>query len=320
MTEQIDKKWESLAAKMHDEEHDGLEQFEAHDEDLKIAQQIIDARDQVTTVRNLKSADKAWDEIQGSLKSSRKLWLSFAKYAAVFIAAVLLSGSVFLYLSTENTTVSNTLACISAPNGQISNVTLFDGTNVWLNAGSSLKYKQSFGSNNREVYLEGEAYFDVTKNKSLPFIVHAGNSNIKVHGTQFNVKAYENDPVIETVLVEGKVEFLSSETDVIMMPGEQLRYSRESGYVETQQVDPEQFTSWKGGKIYFNDETLLNLTKQLERWYEVSFSFENESVKNYRFSGVINKDRSLDYTLRIIQEINKVKFKTNKEQIEIMDK
>ena len=124
-----------------------------------------------------------------------------------------------------------------------------------------------------------------------------------MHGTQFNVKAYENEPVVETVLVEGKVEFMSAEKDVMLKPGEQLLFSKGSGDVKTNQVDTGEFTAWKGGKIYFNNETLLNLTKQLERWYEVSFSFENEQIKNYRFSGVINKDRSLDYTLKIIQEI-----------------
>ncbi|WP_163711331.1 FecR family protein [Mangrovibacterium lignilyticum] len=318
MTEQAKNKWEELAAKMHDEETGSLVQLDAGDEDLQIAQQIFDARDKVARLGNQKSADKAWREVQGSITKSRKLWLSFAKYAAVFVVAVLLTGGLFLIQTPP--AMPDTFACISAPNGQISNVTLFDGTNVWLNAGSNLKYKQSFGGENREVFLEGEAFFSVTKDKKIPFIVHAGNSAIKVHGTQFNVKAYENEPVIETVLVEGKVEFLSDNEDVMMKPGEQLRFTRKSGDVETKEVNTDEFTSWKGGKIYFNDETLLSLTKQLERWYEVSFAFENEKIKNYRFSGVINKDRSLDYTLIIIQEINKVKFKTNKEQIEIMDK
>ncbi|RKD92368.1 FecR family protein [Mangrovibacterium diazotrophicum] len=318
MTEQAKNKWEELAAKLHGEKTDDSLRFEANDEDLKISQQILDARDKVAKLRNLKSTDKAWREVKGNMKNSRKLWLSFAKYAAVFVVAVLLTGGLFLIQSPSE--MPDTFACISAPNGQISNVTLFDGTNVWLNAGSNLKYKQSFGSENREVYLEGEAFFSVTKNKNIPFIVHAGNSAVKVHGTQFNVKAYQNEPVIETVLVEGQVEFMSDNDDVMMKPGQQLLFSRESGNVETKQVNTDEFTSWKGGKIYFNDETLQNLTKQLERWYEVSFTFQNEKIKNYRFSGVINKDRSLEYTLRIIQQINKVKFETNKEQIEIMDK
>jgi len=318
MTEQAKNKWEELAAKMHDEGTDASMPLNTSDADLKIAEQIFEARGKVAQLRNLKSSDEAWKEVRGSITKSRKLWLSFAKYAAVFVVAVLLTGGLFLMQTPP--TMPDTFACISAPNGQISNVTLFDGTNVWLNAGSNLKYKQTYGNENREVFLEGEAFFSVTKDKKIPFIVHAGNSAVKVHGTQFNVKAYENDPLIETVLVEGKVEFLSDNESVMMKPGDQLLFSKDSGYVETKAVNTDEFTSWKGGKIYFNNETLLNLTKQLERWYEVSFTFENDRVKNYRFSGVINKDRSLDYTLRIIQEINKVKFKTNKEQIEIMDK
>lgn len=318
MTEKAKNKWEELAARMHDEENDSSDQFDAENEDLQIAQQIVEARNRVLQLGRLKSVDTAWKEIRGGISTSRKLWISFMKYAAVFIIAVLLTGGLFFMQTPSG--MPDTFASISAPNGQISNITLFDGTNVWLNAGSNLKYKQSFGKKDREVYLEGEAFFSVTKNQKVPFIVHAGNSAIKVHGTEFNVKAYENDPLIETVLVEGKVEFVSDKADVMMTPGERLLFTRETGVVAKKTVNTEEFTSWKGGKIYFNNETLANLTKQLERWYEVRFTFENEQIKNYRFSGVINKDRSLDYTLEIIQEINKVKFKTDKEQIEIMDK
>jgi ferric-dicitrate binding protein FerR (iron transport regulator) len=318
MTEKSKNKWANWASRIHDGGKGSLEQFDVHDEDLLIAQKIFDARDNVAKLKKLKSADKAWGEVKGNLNKGRKRWLGFLRYAAVFAVAVLLTGGLFLMRTTSE--ISDTFACISAPNGQISNITLFDGTNVWLNAGSNLKYKQNFGGKNREVFLEGEAFFSVAKNKEIPFIVHAGNSQIKVHGTEFNVKAYGNEPVIETVLVEGKVEFLSGGGAVMMKPGEQLLFTRKSGVVKTKEVNTGEFTSWKGGKIYFNNETLFNLTRQLERWYEVTFTFQDERIKNYRFSGVINKERSLDYTLKIIQDINKVKFKINKEQIEIMNK
>lgn len=320
MTEKAKNKWEDWASGIHNQEKNSSVHLDTdiHDDDLRVTQQVFDVRDKVSQLRNLKSADKAWIETKGRMKGVKKLWVSFMKYAAVFVVAILLSGGFFLIRSSFK--MADSYACISAPNGQISNVTLFDGTNVWLNAGSNLKYKQSFGSKNREVFLEGEAFFSVTKDKKNPFIVHAGSSQIKVYGTEFNVKAYKNEPIIETVLVEGKVEFLTDAESVMMKPGEQLRFSKGSGDLETNEVNTEDFTSWKGGKIYFNNETLLNLTKQMERWYEVSFLFEEEHIKDYRFSGVIDKNRSLEYTLKIIQEINKVKFKTNKEQISIMDK
>ena len=318
MTEKTKNKWENWASEMHDSEKNSSIQFDEQDDDLKIAQQIFDVRDKVSQLRNLTYADKSWEEVKGSINEDKKMWISYMKYAAVFVIAVLLSGGLFMMQSQPE--MSDSFACISAPNGQISNITLFDGTNVWLNAGSNLKYKQTFGSNNREVFLKGEAFFSVTKNKKIPFIVHVGNSQVKVHGTEFNVKAYENEPLIETVLVEGEVEFLTAKESVIMKPGEQLLFAKASGKVETLEVNTDEFIAWKGGKIYFNNETLVNLTKQLERWYEVSFSFESEQIKNYRFSGVINKDRSLKYTLNIIQEINKVKFEMDKEQIVVKDK
>ncbi len=317
MEEQIKNKWENWASNLHDSDDYSTAEIDESDAEFKYARQIFEARNLVAQLDRLKSTNTSWYELKGRIHQGRNPWLVVSRYAAVFVFAVALTGTWFWWQSPKPEIV---FASISAPVGQISNVTLFDGTNVWLNAGSSLKYGQSFGMDNRDVYLEGEAFFSVTKNQRIPFVVHAGNSSIKVHGTQFNVKAYGNDPVVEAVLVEGKVEFLSDSRTVMMSPGEQLRYSTESRIVELKDVDTNELTSWKGGKIYFNNESLINLTNQLERWYEVRFQFDNDRIKDYRFSGVINKDRSLDYTLDIIQEINKVKFKTNKEQIIIMDK
>ena len=102
--------------------------------------------------------------------------------------------------------------------------------------------------------------------------------------------------------------------------GRTSEFSKKGGNMEKEKVNPEEYTSWKGGKIYYDNEKLINITLQLERWYEVKFKFENENAKSYRFTGVINKSKSLKYVLNLIQEINKVKFETNKEQIIIKDK
>jgi ferric-dicitrate binding protein FerR (iron transport regulator) len=311
-------KWEEWASILHNEATDSVTDYTENDQDYGHVEKIFNARNQVGQVLSLKPADKAWIELRKQL-SSGKRWIEWMKYAAIFILSLLLTGTAFWTHYSDQFTPKR-YTSITVPNGQISNITLFDGTNVWLNAGSSLKYSDTFNRNDREIFLEGEALFSVTKDEKIPFIVHAGDAQVKVYGTEFNVKAYSNETKIETVLIEGKVQFTAHGKDVMMEPGEQLVLSKATGELVKRQVDPDEYTSWKGGKIYFNNETLFNLTQQLERWYEVKFSFDHESIKSYRFSGVINKERSLDYTLRIIQEINKIKFEFKDEQIIIKNR
>ncbi|MGQ8334998.1 FecR family protein [Sunxiuqinia sp. A32] len=319
MKQEEQNKWEHWASILHNEEKvDPDLQNEVDRKDFEAAQNIFDVREKVKQSSKFRSADTVWNEINLQIQTKTRR-LEFIKYAAVFLFSILLTSATFWFVNSRDS-YQNEYATIVSPKGQISNITLFDGTNIWLNAGSKIKYKHSFNQNNREIILEGEALFSVTKNKKLPFIVHAGKSQIKVYGTEFNVKAYKEDSKIETVLIEGKVQFSADKKLVMMTPGEQVVFSETSGQITRRNVNPNDYTSWKGGKIYFNNEPLLDLVHQLERWYEVKFSFENDKIKSYRFSGVINKEKSIAYTLNIIQEINKVEFKIEKEQIKIMDK
>ncbi len=314
-------RWETWVSLLHGEEsesEDNSRLSEESEKELKVGHRLYNSRERVAQVRRLKPVESAWDELEKNLSTRQPWWNEILKYAAIFVIAFLTAAGAFWTF--QSATIENeSWASISAPNGQISNVTLFDGTNVWLNAGSTLTYKQSFNKNNREVVLEGEAFFAVTKNEGTPFIVHAGTSEIQVHGTEFNVKAYSNDSKIATVLVEGEVEFRTGQQSLMMAPGEQVLFTRNTGKVEKSKINIEEHIAWKGGKIYFNDETLFTLAQQLERWYEVKFAFANEELKSYRFTGVINKERSLAYTLEIIQKIRKVKFEFNKEQILVKD-
>lgn len=312
-------KWEEWASILHNEVTDPVAVYKnpENDQDYEPVKKIFRARDKVGQVLKLKPAGEAWIELKRQLLPVKR-WLTVLKYTAIFVIALLISGTVFWIYDVPQT--SSEYTCITSPTGQISNITLFDGTNVWLNAGSSLKYSQTFNNNNRQIFLNGEALFSVTKNEKIPFIVYAGNAQVKVYGTEFNIKAYSNERQIETMLIKGKVQFISNGRNVMMKPGEQLVFHKATGEIDKNLVNPDEYTSWKGGKIYFNNETLLNLTLQLERWYEVKFSFDHENIKSYRFSGVINKERSLTYTLKIIQEINKVKFEFKDEQIRIKDK
>ncbi len=313
-------KWEAWSSILHNHEVGGEGDClaDVDKKDFDAVKRIFDVKKKVRQTMTLDSTDVAWKRMKVQLLP-RAQKFEYLKYAAVFLISLLVTSASFWGYNWNKFRL-NEYAIITAPQGQISNITLFDGTNIWLNAGSTIKYNQSFNRNNREIFLDGEALFAVSKNEELPFIVHAGDAQIKVFGTEFDVKAYNNESYIETVLIEGRVEFTANEKAIKMSPGEHLQFSKKTGAIEKRRVQPEEYTAWKEGKIYFNNETLLNLTIQIERWYEVKFLFEDEDIQSYRFSGVINKDKSLEYILGIIQEINKVEFIFNKEQIIIKDK
>ena len=309
------KRWEQFAARFHGELDDDEKQqhlLEEESGEQKAIQQIFHARADVRKIRQYQVNGQAWELLKNKIEKTSRI-KGFLRYAAVSVIAV--ASTFFIAQFTHENFTDNQFASVSSPTGQITNLTLFDGTNVWLNAGSTLKYKKSFNQSDREVYLEGEALFEVTKNERQLFIVHAGTSDIKVHGTIFDVKAYSNMNSVETVLVEGSVEFTSKGKSMFIIPGEQLVFSKNTNRISKSRINTDEYTAWKGGKIYFNNKTLGDLVVQLERWYEVKFRFASGDCKDYRFSGVINKDKSLEYTLQIIEEINKVEFKIDKDEI-----
>lgn len=313
------KKWEQWAASLHGEELNSFD-FQETDEDKKMIhslKKLHQAREQVAQVQRLQPAVHAWDKLKNRIDRKNRNFKVWFNYAAVAVVSILATGLGAYFMGGQFS--GDQYASVSCPKGQITNVTLFDGTNIWLNSGSTLKYRKAFNEKDREVYLDGEALFEVAKNQEKLFVVHTTDADIKVHGTVFDVKAYREMPNVETVLIEGSVEFVSGEKSVFMNPGEKLKLDPASEKVTVSTVNTTDYTAWKGGKIYFNDETLANLAIQLERWYEVRFRFGSENVKNFRFSGVINKDKSLDYTLNIIQSINKVEFKKDKEEVLIQE-
>ena len=186
-----------------------------------------------------------------------------------------------------------------------------DGSQVWLNAGSKLTYPEKFSGTQREVTLEGEGFFEVTKNPQLPFLVHAGKVTVRVLGTRFNVKAYSEDPNIETTLISGKVQVIlddDPEKEIVLSPNEKLTVSntRNSKAVSTDQSNNElKFklqslpvasninipeTAWLSNKLIFNNESLDNVARMLERKYAVHINFQKEELKDEYVTGVFEKE------------------------------
>lgn len=195
---------------------------------------------------------------------------------------------------------------IITPRGGTYQVVLADGTRVWLNADSKLTFPQRFAKSRREVTLAGEAYFEVAKNKSQPFVVRTAEQEIMVLGTSFNVTAYGNEPSEQTTLVEGEIKVATAGGAHRLSPGEQASVSAEG--VEVGKVDTAPFVAWKSGFIAFNEEALEHIMADISRWYDVEVHFEGAD-KQLRFGGTVSRYANVSEVLRRLELTEQVHFK-----------
>lgn len=221
--------------------------------------------------------------------------------------------------NTQPPSIFNTLI---TPLGGEYKVTLPDGTKVWLNACSQLKYPVTFSGSTREVWLDGEAYFEVAKNAKMPFYVKVKNkADIRVLGTHFNIMAYSNEPVMQTTLVEGRVEVLSKSinTKNKLSPGQQAILSR-NNMLKVVDVDAKAYTLWKDGFFLFNNEDLGTIMRKLSRWYDVRITFDTKEVKNYVFFCKIKRYETIDKVLNLISKTDKIDYTFKDNIIKIRNK
>ena len=192
------------------------------------------------------------------------------------------------------------MAQVIIPYGKRSEIILADGTKIWLNAGSTLSYPVRFTGNSREVYLSGEAFFEVSTDRSKPFYVITGDLRIKVTGTRFNVTSYNNDIVTQAVLVEGRIEAAKNRLfgrSVELSPGERIVYDRKENKIKKDKVDTELYTSWVNGYLILENEPVEEIFKKLERYYDKKIVVEGLSGQ-YRFTGKLNLAEDLEKVLK----------------------
>jgi ferric-dicitrate binding protein FerR (iron transport regulator) len=279
------------------------------DTDFFAVKRIFDAKDLVGQASKVTPPEEAWNIVKSRIKrkhhfSNTGLW----RFAAAVIGIILTIGWFAGHDIRSYFLDSEKFIAIVSPNGEVKNLTLADGTDVWLNSGSVLKYSNRFGKANRHVIVEGEALFEVAKDSNNPFTVSLGNSKVIVLGTKFNVKAYLTDDICEVVLVEGSIEYVNSQKNIFIEPGERIREVGGSKNLVVDKVDTEKYILWTNRTANFDSKTLLDLVSVLEQWYGIEFEFANEDAKSYTFTGRINQEHTLDYTLKIIEMTNKVKF------------
>ncbi len=196
---------------------------------------------------------------------------------------------------------------VITPLGGEYSIVLADGTRVWLNAGTEFRYPVSFTENRREVYLSGEAYFEVRQDKNKPFVVWTGEVQIEVLGTAFNVNSYNSDRV-EAVLVEGSVN-VSNVTDKInLRPGQRGTVLKSEREIRVDEVDVYVYTAWKDGNFVFENQTLENIMEQLSRWYDVDVFYTREAARQECLSGEMTRYREIRSLLYYFEQISEVRF------------
>lgn len=242
-------------------------------------------------------------------KENRNLFFSFImKYAAAGIIT-LLASSVLVYLLWFSPVVIDQIAMIEKenPRGQRSELLLPDGSKVWLNAESKITYPEDFKGNNRIISLEGEAYFDVVNNDKKPFIVKTNKIDIEVLGTGFNVMAYPCDETITTTLVNGKVSVKRPDFETqkvqkaILTPNHQAIYYKNEDKFVLDQVDVTKYTSWKQGKLIFDNVPIIDLVNTLERWYGTEILLQENLSYKYNYTLTITEE-SLTQVMNLIQK------------------
>ncbi|WP_212006529.1 FecR family protein [Chitinophaga sp. HK235] len=213
-----------------------------------------------------------------------------------------------------NSTISwNTL---STPKGGQYSLVLPDGSRVWLNAASSLRYPTAFTGPKRTVTLTGEAYFEVQPNSAQPFFVTTGNTEVAVLGTNFNIMAYDNENSISTTLLQGSVKVSQQAVNHILKPGQQSRIN-ENGTMEViDNADTDLAIAWKNGLISFKSADIRTIMRQIERWYNIDVVFKGD-IPTRTFTGDIPRSADLSALLRLL-EISRIHFKLENEQLIVM--
>jgi ferric-dicitrate binding protein FerR (iron transport regulator) len=204
------------------------------------------------------------------------------------------------------------------PKGRRTMMELQDGTTIWLNSDTRIEYNKDFmAGTTREVYLKGEAYFKVAPDKSRPFIVHTENVSIRVLGTSFNVKAYDNDSRVETTLVEGKIMIQNKAQDgkIDLSPNQRAVFSKKKQNILIENYTrTENYTSWKNGVLTFEDEPMREIIPVLERWYNVAFHVADNAMLDCQFTAKVN-NKSLEEVLELFKASEKITYRIEGRQV-----
>lgn len=233
------------------------------------------------------------------------------RVAAIVLLPVL---SIFLYtifLENDRCAANINDLEVEAPAGSRMHIELGDGTKVWLNHGSKLKYPYQFSGKDRKVFLMGEAFFEVAHNNKIPFIVGTNHLDVKATGTAFNVSAYPDDDFVETTLVEGKVILYEKNNNreiQALLPDECLKFNSQNNGYTLQSGNTEKHTAWKDGLLVFENDNIEDIAKKLERWYNIEIEISDEIINEYPFTATFT-DETIRQVLELLSLATPVNYK-----------
>ncbi len=271
--------------------------------------------------------EKEWQILQTRLQTRKAInpvtkrirWNILHKIAAVAAVLLLAVGGFFGISQISQDKVSSDIFTLEAPDGQRCKAVLADGSIVWLNAGSRLQYPGDFNKYNRNVELDGEAYFEVTRHGGKPFTVKTREYNVVVKGTKFNISSYRNDRFITTTLMEGVVELRYKHQSLIMNPGQTIQLDTRSNKLLNKNNHTGQYKSWIDGNLKYDSITLEELLNRLSRQYNTTIHFESIRNKDRRLSISLKNKETLEEVLLGISKIVQIKVEYKGNEIYVSD-
>ena len=284
-----------------------------------VSREAASVYDKDKAFENFRNRVESQKEIQSTSRrgfSLSALW----RYAAV-VAIIIAVGCISYWQGEVN--VKDTFADISveAPLGSKTKLYLPDGTLVWLNAGSRMTYSQGFGVDNRKVELEGEGYFEVKRNEKIPFFVKTKDLQLQVLGTKFNFRDYPEDHEVVVSLLEGKVglnNLLREEKEAVLSPDERAVLNKANGLLTVESVTASNASQWTDGYLFFDEELLPDIAKELERSYNVKIHIANDSLKTFRFYGnFVRREQNIQEVLEALASTEKMQYKIEERNITI---
>jgi len=272
-----------------------------------LEEEIAEAKKVISELNEVDS-QKAFLIVKGKIQKPDKVKsiLTIVSRIAAFLFVPLLIGSLLTIYKITNTSKPQQFAIqeITSPPGIRSQILLPDGTKVWLNSESSIKFNLPFDQAQRNVALSGEAFFDVHKNPKVPFVVKSGNVAVSVLGTRFNFKAYDQENKVEVVLEEGKINLNTTKDhggpEVTMNPGERAVYDKTDHSTQITNVKIDKYIAWHSGRLVFDDTPLPEVAAQLDRWYGIEVVLIGPQIENYKITTTFENE-SLNQVLDLLE-------------------
>jgi ferric-dicitrate binding protein FerR (iron transport regulator) len=241
--------------------------------------------------------------------------VSILSKAAAVLFVPLFVTSLYFYI---NLTDSGKFLTLATQKGEQTSVILPDGTKVWLNVDTKLSYPVNYGVKSRNVKMEGEAYFEVIKNKELPFEVSSGNITTKALGTSFAISSYPGSPITKSSLINGSVEVKYGKVSEILKPGQQLVYKKDRSRIIIQSFNEIDELAWKNEQLIFRLTPFKQVIEDLEKWYDVDFDYNPALFQNETFTAKFSRHETLEHVLQVMSKAGGFKYRIEAKTVKIM--